>query len=67
MIFHSLTCPRFQGCVENQGQSPRISTFPGGPCEMLMNDKIIFDRYYCINSTKQLQKKTEKILADFIL
>ena len=24
---------------------------------MLMNDKIMFDRYYCINSTKSLEKR----------
>ena len=28
------------------------------------NDKILFDRYYCINSTKPFKMK--KILADFI-
>ena len=32
---------------------------------MLMNDKIMFDRYYCTNSTKTLQKR-EKIMAHFI-
>ena len=26
---------------------------------MLMNDKILFDRYYCINSTKTQQKITK--------
>ena len=29
---------------------------------MLMNDKIIFDRYYCINSAE-----TKEIMAHFIL
>ena len=32
---------------------------------MLMNDKIMFDRYYCINSTKQC--KLMKILVHYIL
>ena len=32
---------------------------------MLMNDKIMFDRYYCINSTNA-SAKTKKRLADFI-
>ena len=27
---------------------------------MLMNDKIIFDRYYCINSAKKNKKKKKK-------
>ena len=27
-----------------------------GTLQMLMNDKIMFDRYYCINSTKTLRK-----------
>ena len=31
---------------------------------MLMNDKIMFDRYYCINSAKHCQMK--KTLAHYI-
>ena len=27
---------------------------------MLMNDKIIFDRYYCINSAETKEKKVQK-------
>ena len=36
---------------------------------MLMNDKIIFDRFYCINSaeTKDIGAETEKIMVHFIL
>ena len=32
---------------------------------MLMNDKIMFDRYYCINSTKL--QKMKKIFAHYIV
>ena len=30
-----------------------------GTLRMLMNDKIMFDRYYCINSTKHCEKHCE--------
>ena len=33
---------------------------------MLMNDKIMFDRYYCINS-KKTEQNIEKMFALFIL
>ena len=33
-----------EGSVENRGRSPRFSTL-----REEMNDKNIFDRYYCIN------------------
>ena len=36
-----------------------------GTLRMLMNDKIMFDRYYCINSTKHCEN--EDILAHYIL
>ena len=34
---------------------------PRGTLRMLMNDKIMFDRYYCINSTKHCEN--EKIIG----
>ena len=36
---------------------------------MLMNDKIIFDSYYCINSaeTKEIWCRNEKIMVHYIL
>ena len=36
---------------------------------MLMNDKIIFDRYYCINSTetKEIRWRNERNVVHFIL
>ena len=47
MIFHSLTFARSpEGSVENRGT-----------LRMLMNDKIMFDRYYCINSTKHCENE----------
>ena len=36
-----------------------------GTLRMLMNDKIMFDRYYCINSTNMAKMK--KILVHYIL
>ena len=36
---------------------------------MLMNDKLIFDRYYCINSakTKEIRCRNERIMVHYIL
>ena len=36
---------------------------------MLMNDKIIFDRYYCINSaeTKEIRRRNERNMVHYIL
>ena len=36
---------------------------------MLMNDKIIFDRYYCINSaeTKEISCRNERNMVHYIL
>ena len=56
MIFHSLTFGRSRGSVENRGRSPRFSTFPRD-LAMLMNDKIMFDRYYCINLAKHRENE----------
>ena len=69
MTFHSLTFAMPLRKVENLGLRPRFSTLPSGPCEaggfqpsrgtlqMLMNDKIMFDRYYCINSAKHCENE----------
>ena len=46
MIFHSLTFER------SQGRQPSRGTL-----RMLMNDKIMFDCYYCINSTKHCENE----------
>ena len=45
---------------EAQGFQPSRGTL-----RMLMNDKIMFDRYYCINSAKHC--KNEETLVHFIL
>ena len=36
---------------------------------MLMNDKIMFDRYYCINSTetKEIRRRNERNMVHYIL
>ena len=36
---------------------------------MLMNDKIIFDRYYCINSAemKEIRRRNERNMVHYIL
>ena len=47
MIFHSLTFARFREKCFN--------TF-GGTLRILRNSKVMFDCYYCLNSTKPLQK-----------
>ena len=48
MIFHSLTF--FAESAREVYNTSR------GTLGMLMNDKIMFDCHYCINSTKPLQK-----------
>ena len=63
MIFHSLTFARSRGSVENRGRSPRFSTFPRDLANV--NDKIMFDRYYCINSTKHCEN--EENIVHYIL
>ena len=50
-IFHSLTFSREVLKIEGVAGGFQTSR---GTLRMLMNDKIIFDRYYCINSTKTL-------------
>ena len=51
MIFHSLT---FEKVPREVLKTEVFNTFRG-TLWMLMNDKIIFDHYYCINSTKRLK------------
>ena len=46
MIFHSLTFARSRGKIENRGT-----------LRMLMNDKIMFNCYYCINSAKYCENE----------
>ena len=69
MIFLSLSFARSLGKVENRGRRnvPReVLKTDGvargfqpsrGTLQMLMNDKIMFDRYYCINSAKHCENK----------
>ena len=57
MVLYSLT---FAGSRENvmktRGESGGFQHFPGD-LRILTNDKIMVDRYYCIQSTKPLQKR----------
>ena len=46
MIFHSLTFAFALGFQPSRGT-----------LRMLMNDKIMFERYYCINSTKNCENE----------
>ena len=50
-----------EGGVENRGPSPEVFNISLGTLRMLMNDKIMFDRYYCINS-KETHLKLRKCL-----
>ena len=61
MIFHSLTFARSQRKDEARGFQPSRGTL-----RMLMNDKNMFDRYYCINSTKHCENE-EKIGALYFI
>ena len=53
MIFHSLTFARSRPreVLKTEGEARGFQP-SRGTLQMLMNDKIMFDRYYCINSTK---------------
>ena len=57
MIFHSLTFARSRGRCWKPRANPEVFNISRGTLWMLMNDKIMFDRYYHINS-----KKTHRIL-----
>ena len=66
MIYHSLTFARSrEKCLKTEGEArgfqPSQVTL-----RMLMNDKIMFDRYYCIN-LEQTIAKMKKTLALYIL
>ena len=56
MIFHSLTFARSQGRCGKRRAKPEVFNTSRGILLMLMNDKIMIDHYYCINSTKTQQK-----------
>ena len=56
MIFHALTFEKSRGkCLIPRAVLEVFNT-SRGTLRMLMNNKIIFDRYWCINSSKPLQK-----------
>ena len=57
MIFHSGP----EGGVETRG----LLNISRGTLRMLMNDKIMFDRYNCINSKKKKKKKKRKLRTLF--
>ena len=56
MIFHLLTFSKVPWEVLKTEGKARGFQPSRGTLEMLMNDKIMFDNYYCINSTKTLRK-----------
>ena len=64
MIFHSLTFARSQGEFKKKKKEGVARGFQHSQKtqRMLMNDKIIFDHYYCINSAE-----TKEIMAHYIL
>ena len=50
--------------LKNRGRSPKFSTFPRDLANV--NDKIMFDRYYCINSTEHCENE-ENICALYFI
>ena len=53
MIFHSLTFARSRGEVLNtEGEALGFQ-----PSRGTLNDKIMFDRYYCINSANHCENE----------
>ena len=50
MIFHSLTFARSQGKCCKPRTKLEVFNTSRGTLRVLMNDKIMFDCYYCINS-----------------
>ena len=42
--------------LKTEGLKPGVFNTSRGPLKVLMNDKIMFDCYYCINSTRQSAK-----------
>ena len=59
MIFHSLTFARSRRRCWKPRAKPEVFNISRGTLRMLMNDKIIFDRYYCISSKKTHRKLTK--------
>ena len=58
MIFHSLTFARSRGKRGKPSEGEARGFQPSrGTLRMLRNDKIMFDRYYCINSTKHCENE----------
>ena len=57
MIFHSLTFARSRGKCSKPRAKPEVLQTSRGALRMLMNDKIMFDRYYCLNSTKHCENE----------
>ena len=62
MIFHLLTFARSHGEYRKPRAQPEVFNTPHGTWRMLMNDQIILDRYYCINSAQ-----TKEIMVHYIL
>ena len=56
MIFHSLTFARSQEVLKTEDEARGFQP-SRGTLRMLMNDKIMFDRYYCINSAKHCENE----------
>ena len=52
MIFHSLT----REVLKTDGEARGFQHFPRDLAIVITNDKIMFDRYYFINSKASLQK-----------
>ena len=61
MIFHSLTFARSRGGCWKPRAKPEVFNTSRGILRMLMNGKIMFDRYHCINS-KITHRKLRKCL-----
>ena len=57
MIFHSFNIRKVQREVLKTEGEARGFQPSRGTLRMLMNDQIMFDRYYCINSAKHCQNE----------
>ena len=66
MIFHSLTFARSRGRCWKPRAKPEVFNILQGTLRMLTNYKIMFDRYYCINS-KKTHRKLRKCLRTLFL
>ena len=51
--------------LKTEGEARGFQPFRG-TLRMLMNDKIMFDRYYCINSAKHCENKENNVTLYFI-